>query len=154
MDKKPKEENEMAQETIEYYESGFPKVMNRNKFDMTVNSRLKEARNRRGYSLAKVKNLLALQGTPTGRSTIQGYEADENNINHRYPSLHMLLQLAKLYNCSLDYIFGLSDMFDQQTQQLNEYLENNKDHLKWHDKEISKEAIAMISSKIEQITSL
>src|SRR4051812_42689373 len=75
MDKKPKEENEMAQETIEYYDSGFPKVMNRNKFDLSVNGRLKEARNRRGYSLAKVKNLLALQGTPTGRSTIQGYEA-------------------------------------------------------------------------------
>jgi transcriptional regulator with XRE-family HTH domain len=154
MDKKPKEEKKMAQETVEYYESGFPKVMNRGKYDLHVNSRLKEARNRRGYSLAKVKNLLALQGTPTGRSTIQGYEADENNINHRYPSLHMLLQLAKLYNCSLDYIFGLSDMFEQQTNQLNEYLENNKEDILWHDKPISKEAIALISVKIEQITAL
>jgi transcriptional regulator with XRE-family HTH domain len=154
MDKKPKEENEMAQETIEYYESGFPKVMNRNKFDLSVNGRLKEARNRRGYSLAKVKNLLALQGTPTGRSTIQGYEADENNINHRYPSLHMLLQLAKLYDCSLDYIFGLSEIFEPPTNDLRHFLLNNKDVLKWRDHDISKEEIAMICVKIEQITAL
>jgi transcriptional regulator with XRE-family HTH domain len=155
MDKSHEEENKMINnENVEYYDSGFPKVMNRGKYDMQVNSRLKEARSRRGYSLAKVKNLLALQGTPTGRSTIQGYEADEENINHRYPSLHMLLQLSKLYECSMDYIFGVSDIFEPPTNDLRHFLLNNCEALNWNGKEINKEEIAMICVKIEQIMAL
>lgn len=155
MDKSHEEENNMQnQNNVEYYESGFPKVMNRGKYGMQVNERLKEARNRRGYSLAKVKSLLALQGTPTGRSTIQGYEADEDNINHRYPSLHMLLQLSNLYDCSMDYIFGVSEIYERPTNDLRHFLLNNKDVLNWNGKEISKEEIAMICVKIEQIMAL
>jgi transcriptional regulator with XRE-family HTH domain len=153
MDKNHEEEIKMAQQTVEYYESGFPKVMNRGKYDLQVNSRLKEARNRRGYSLAKAKNILALQGVSTGRSTIQGYEADEDNINHRYPSLHMLLQLANMYDCSLDYIFGVSDEINRPTNDLQQLILNN-DTLQWQGKKISNEEKAMICVKIKQIMAL
>lgn len=154
MDKNHEEEKEMIQDNnVEYYDSGFPKVMNRGKYNLCVNKRLGEARSRRGYSLAKVKNMLALQGLPTGRSTIQGYEQDEDNINHRYPSLNMLLQLSNLYDCSLDYIFGVSDSFNRPTTDLKDFILDS-DVLMWQGKQISKEEKQLIAKKIEQIMAL
>ena len=152
--KKAKEEIEMSLPAEkEYYQSGFPKVMVRGKYNMLISSRLKEARTKRGYSLSDVKVLLSKKGIETGRSTIQGYEVDEDNINHRYPSLHMLLQIANVYDCSLDYIFGVSNEMNRPTDNLNEYLLNN-DKVCWRGKEISKEEKAMIARKIEQIMAL
>jgi transcriptional regulator with XRE-family HTH domain len=57
---------------------------------------------------------LKKKGISIGHSTLQGYEADENSLNHRYPSLSVLYDLALFYNVSLDYLFGISDKFRPQ----------------------------------------
>lgn len=98
----------------DYYESGFKKKMHRQKYNLKLNERLKAARNRTGLSAAKVVKMMKKQGTSIGHSTLQGYEADENSLNHRYPSLPTLLELADFYECSLDYLFGLTDRFKIQ----------------------------------------
>ena len=94
-----------------YYKSGFPKQVSRGKLNLTLNGRLKAARNRTGLSSASVVKELAKLGIAVGHSTIQGYEADENSLNHRYPSLSMLIVLAHFYGCSFDYLLGVSDKF-------------------------------------------
>ena len=94
-----------------YYESGFPKKVSRSKHNLKINERLKAARNRKGLSAAGVVKKLEKQGISIGHSTLQGYEADENSLNHRYPSLPVLIGLAEFYGCSLDYLIGTSDKF-------------------------------------------
>lgn len=96
----------------------YPKDIKRAKYNMNINQRLKEARNKRGLSLAKAVKMLGVRGVKTAVSTLQGYEADEDNINHRYPSLIMLLRLANLYNCSLDYLFGLTGELERPSNDL------------------------------------
>jgi len=96
----------------------FPSEQNmkRTKFDLPLNERLKTIRKRRNMSLTDVTKALAKSyGIKTATSTIQGYEASESNQNHRYPNAHVLLNLANLYNCSLDYIFGLTDEIELPT---------------------------------------
>lgn len=124
MGKHRKELKEMSQALV----NSFPVEtnMNRTKYGMSVNKRLKEIRNIRGYSLSKVTNLLAVKGIKTGRSTIQGYEADETMINHRYPSLHMLVALTELYECSFDYIFAVTDEIYRPSDDLIDLLLKNK----------------------------
>lgn len=102
------------QEASAFYESGFRKEVRRNKYNLTINERLKAARNRKGLSAAGVVKALKTQGISIGHSTLQGYEADENSLNHRYPSLPVLVELAEFYGCSLDYLFGTSDRFRPQ----------------------------------------
>ena len=94
-----------------FYESGFPKEVQRSKHNLKINERLKAARNRKGLSAAGVVRALAKRDIKIGHSTLQGYEADENSLNHRYPSLPVLMELATFYGCSLDYLFGMSDRF-------------------------------------------
>jgi transcriptional regulator with XRE-family HTH domain len=89
----------------------FPKNMTRNKYNLPLNERLKNARNRKGLSSAGVVQALKKKGISIGHSTLQGYEADENSLNHRYPSLSVLYDLATFYDVSLDYLFGISDKF-------------------------------------------
>jgi transcriptional regulator with XRE-family HTH domain len=103
-----------AQATKEFYKSGFPKVVQRGKYNLKLNERLKIARNRKGLSAQQVVKLLKKKGTSIGHSTLQGYEADENSNNHRYPSINVLKELAEFYDCSLDYLFGLTDKFKIQ----------------------------------------
>lgn len=99
----------------EFYKSGFPKQVQRGKHNLVINERLKAARNRKKMSAASVVKSLAKRGVSIGHSTLQGYEAGENSINHRYPSLPVLMELADFYGCSLDYIFGVTDRFKPQT---------------------------------------
>lgn len=99
----------------EFHKSGFPKEVQRSKHNLRLNERLKAARNRKKLSSASVVKNLAKRGVNIGHSTLQGYEADENSSNHRYPSLPVLMELADFYGCSLDYIFGVSDRFKPQT---------------------------------------
>jgi transcriptional regulator with XRE-family HTH domain len=99
----------------DFYKSGFPKEVQRNKYNLKINERLKSARNRKGLSASGVVKKLAEQGVTIGHSTLQGYEADESSLNHRYPSLPNLMQLAEFYGCSLDYLFGTSDRFRPNT---------------------------------------
>ena len=93
------------------YESGFPKKMHRTKFDLVLNERLRAARERNNLNMPTVIKALNAKGVSIGVSTLWGYEADETNVNHRYPSIGMLMELAEFYGCSTDYLFGLSDKF-------------------------------------------
>lgn len=95
----------------QFYESGFRKEIARPKHNLMINERLKAARNRKKMSAQAVVNTLKEQGVSVGHSTLQGYEADEQSLNHRYPSIVMLIELANFYGCSMDYIFGMSDRF-------------------------------------------
>jgi transcriptional regulator with XRE-family HTH domain len=94
----------------DYYKSGFAKELRRSKHNLPINERLKKARNAKGLTLAQVIVELEQRGEKLGLSTLQGYEANETSLNHRYPSITALLALASLYECSTDYIFGLSNM--------------------------------------------
>ena len=98
-------------ETKSHYSNGFKKNIQRSKHNLTLNERLKNARNRKGLSSAGVVQALKKQGISIGHSTLQGYEADENSLNHRYPSLSVLMTLANFYEVSYDYLFGISDKF-------------------------------------------
>ena len=98
-------------ETKSHYSNGFKKNIQRNKYNLSLNERLKNARNRKGLSSAGVVQALKKQGVSIGHSTLQGYEADENSLNHRYPSLSVLMTLANFYEVSYDYLFGISDKF-------------------------------------------
>jgi transcriptional regulator with XRE-family HTH domain len=101
-------------ETKSHYSNGFPKNMVRSKHNLPLNERLKNARNRKGLSSAGVVQALKKKGVSIGHSTLQGYEADENSLNHRYPSLMVLIELANFYEVSFDYLFGISDKFTPQ----------------------------------------
>lgn len=98
-------------EVKSFYKSGFPKEVQRSKHDFQLNERLKAARNRKGLSAAGAVKKLKAKGIDIGHSTLQGYEADENSLNHRYPSLPVLIALSDFYGCSLDYLFGKTDRF-------------------------------------------
>ena len=95
----------------EFYKSGFPKEITRTKRNLLINERLKSARNRKGMSAQGVVNALNKKGVSIGHSSLQGYEADENSLNHRYPSITMIMELAQFYGCSVDYLFGISERF-------------------------------------------
>ena len=71
---------------------------------LVLNERLKSARNRKGLTSSGVVRALKQQGVSIGHSTLQGYEADENSLNHRYPSLSVLMELANFYEVSYDYL--------------------------------------------------
>jgi transcriptional regulator with XRE-family HTH domain len=101
-------------ETKSFYKSGLPKHKHegqRNKYNLKINERLKVARNRKGLSTSGVVKSLKKKGVSIGQSTLQGYEADEKSLNHRYPSLPVLIELSSFYGCSLDYLFGITDKF-------------------------------------------
>lgn len=105
----------------ELYGSGFPKEVQRGKHNLLINERLKAARNRKKLSaLGAVKKINKQGKISIGHSTLQGYEADENSLNHRYPNLHVLMTLAEFYGCSIDYLFGLTDRFKPRTTSPNE----------------------------------
>jgi transcriptional regulator with XRE-family HTH domain len=101
-------------ETKSHYSNGFKKNIQRSKHNLPLNERLKSARNRKGLSSAGVVRALKKKGVSIGHSTLQGYEADENSLNHRYPSLMVLIELATFYEVSFDYLFGISDKFTPQ----------------------------------------
>jgi transcriptional regulator with XRE-family HTH domain len=117
-------------------ETEFPKEEPRGKHNLMVNERLKAARNRKGLSSAGVvRELEKKRKIKIGHSTLQGYEADENSLNHRYPSLPVLVALADFYGCSLDYLFGLTDRFKPQKLTIKEM--DIKDLLESHKKPVA-----------------
>jgi transcriptional regulator with XRE-family HTH domain len=83
----------------------------RPKYDYPLNHRLKMARIKKEMSAQAVVDALKKKGVDISHSSLQGYETDEDRPNHRYPSIHALVALAKFYGCSLDYLFGLTDDF-------------------------------------------
>jgi transcriptional regulator with XRE-family HTH domain len=134
-------------------EKVYPNNGKRNKYNLDLNQRLKDVREKRGLTYRKVVALLELNGVKTGVSTIQGYEANENNVNHRYPSPYMILQLAKLYGCSTDYFFGLSDEIERQSLDIQtQLLIYNKNY--WNGQEITAGQKALLLEKGQEIISL
>ncbi len=61
--------------------------------------RLKELREKRGYSREKLADLLGV-----GFSNIYRYEAGRND-----PSSEIVKRMAELFNVSVDYLVGLTD---------------------------------------------
>jgi transcriptional regulator with XRE-family HTH domain len=137
----------------EKVEKVYPNNGKRNKYDLDLNKRLKVVREKRGLTFRKVVDLLKARGVKTGASTIQGYEADENAANHRYPSPYMLLHLSKVYNCSLDYVFGLSEEIERQTLDIKEQLLLYDVSL-WGGQEITAGEKALLLEKGQEIISL
>ena len=136
---------------IERYESGFPKDVQRTKFNMGINERLKNARAKKKMSLSDVVVQLKVKyDIKTGRSTIQGYEAPEDNQNHRYPSVHMLNALASLYDCSIDYLFGYSADLKRPTNDIKTLLELYTD-LEWNGEPLTAGQKGMIIEMTEKI---
>lgn len=137
----------------EKVEKVYPNNGKRNKYNLNLNQRMKNVREKRGLTYRKVVAMLELRGVKTGVSTIQGYEADENNANHRYPSPYMILQLAKLYNCSTDYFFGLTNEIERQTLDIKEQLLMYDQNL-WNGQEITAGQKALLLEKGQEITTL
>lgn len=129
----------------------------RNKYNLPINHRLKMARIRMEMSAQGVVNALAKQGIEVGHSSLQGYEANEKSHNHRYPSTSTLYDLAKFYGVSMDYLFGLSDKFEPEsdrapTSDLEQEIKYNF-QLSWKNKRLSKKQRAAILASIQTILS-
>jgi transcriptional regulator with XRE-family HTH domain len=139
--------------TTKFYESGFPKSIHRHKLNVPVNERLRFARENKKYTLAKATKELNKLGIACALSTLQSYEAAEDSLNRRFPSLKMLISLSDLYECSTDFLLGISDEPNRYTPDLLSQIENNQ-KLSWRDKSIDKHQQAMIVYKIEQIMDL
>lgn len=141
-------------EVKSYYESGFPKEVQRNKYNLKINERLKAARNRKGLSAAGVVRELKKKGISIGHSTLQGYEAAEGSLNHRYPSLRVLVDLANFYGCSLDYLFGRTDRF--KTNGLNTDLKDvieSRHPITYNGNKLNRKQEEIIFAEIEAILS-
>jgi transcriptional regulator with XRE-family HTH domain len=128
----------IAATTQEFHQKKFPKIVTRNKYSLPINERLKTARNNKGYSVSRVIEELNKMGMKCGQSTIQGYEANENSPHHRYPSLQMILALGHLYECSIDFLFGLTDHLHRPSNDLKEILHEH--NLKWENEIITKDS--------------
>jgi transcriptional regulator with XRE-family HTH domain len=141
-----------AKET-DYYESGFPKLMSREKWSIPLNERLRYVRMQKKITLAKATKELNKRGISCAISTLQSYEAAEESLNRRYPSLKMLISLANLYECSTDFLFGISDEMNRHTNDLHTQMERNK-KVSWRNKEIQEQELNMMIFKMDQIMSL
>jgi transcriptional regulator with XRE-family HTH domain len=133
-----------------FYSSGFPKEMQRGKYNLPLNERLKAARNAKELSAAQVVKKLKRRGVSIGHSTLQGYEANESSINHRYPSLPVLLVLSEFYECSLDYLFGYTQ--EPNRYDMRKQLENNK-KVFWDGKKLKKKHREELLAEMDYIVS-
>lgn len=138
---------------INYYESGFPKSIHRHKLNVPVNQRLRYAREKKKYTLAKATKEINKLGVACALSTLQSYEAAEESLNRRYPSIKMLISLANLYDCSTDFLLGLSDEPNRYTPDIHTLIEKNRS-IAWKDTPIEPHQQEMIVYKINQIMSL
>jgi transcriptional regulator with XRE-family HTH domain len=134
----------------DYYESGFPKAISRQTLKLPLNKRLRYAREKKGFTLARSTKELNRAGITCAISTLQSYEAPEESMNRRYPSLKMLISLANLYDCSTDYLLGISDEINRYTCDL-QILMNRNLHLEWRKEPIDKVQLDMINKKMDQI---
>ena len=141
-------------EKLDLYPSGFPKEVKRTKHDLILNKQLKKARNKRGYSLDKVATLLMeKKGIKTSKTTIQGYEAEENNMNHRYPSLFMLMALIDIYDCSADFLFDKHDEIERPSHDFH-YELTKVEKVNWMGKTLTPAQKSMIIEKVNEIIAL
>lgn len=137
----------------DYYESGFPKTIHRQKLNIPVNVRLRFARENKNLTLAKATKELNDRGVECAMSTLQSYEAAEESSNRRYPSLRMLISLADLYDCSTDFLLGITDEPNRYTPDLLAQFQKNQ-LCAWGGRVIDEHQQSMIIHKIQQIMDL
>jgi transcriptional regulator with XRE-family HTH domain len=140
-----------AEAEKKYHDSGFPKSITRGKHNLPINERLKMARNAKKMSSAQVVAKLKQKGINIGHSTLQGYEADEASLNHRYPSLTSLIALAEFYGCSMDFLFGYTDKIEKQKSHKKRKIELDKelitgDNLLWDGKRLTDKQLKSIQT--------
>jgi transcriptional regulator with XRE-family HTH domain len=134
----------------------FPKKESRNKHNLPINERLKKARMKKKLSSQQVVNKLKKQGISIGHSTLQGYEADESSLNHRYPSISVINILADFYGVSIDYLFGRTDVMKVRQKRVppdfKKELSSNRITL-WDGKPLTRTQSDIILAAIEAIVS-
>lgn len=130
----------------------YPKIV-QSKPSMPINARLRHARELKGYTLAKAVQEFKKRGIPCALSTLQSYEQPEESINRRYPSLKMLVSLANLYECSTDFLLGISDEMNRYDCDLYTQMTRNK-KVAWKKQVIDEHQANMIIYKMDQIMSL
>ena len=81
--------------------------------------RLQELLEENNMSRLKLANTLGISST-----TINGYF----NKNY-YPQIDIAVKMAKFFDCSLDYLFGLSDSKNNNHKNPNTFIENFKNVL-------------------------
>jgi transcriptional regulator with XRE-family HTH domain len=136
-----------------FYDSGFPKAISRQNLKLPLNTRLRYARETKGFTLAKSTKELNRRGVSCAISTLQSYEAPEESINRRYPSLKMLISLANLYDCSTDYLLGISDEINRHTSDIHTQIKRNRT-VAWRNEVIDEHQMNMIVHKVDQIMAL
>lgn len=137
----------------EYHESGFPKKINRHNKDLPLNSRLRFIREKKGFTITRVVNELKRQGVPCAYSTLQSYECPEDSMHRRFPSIRMLVSLANLYECSTDFLLGITEEFHRHDDDLYNQIKNNK-QVVWKKQVIDQYQANMIIYKMDQIMDL
>jgi transcriptional regulator with XRE-family HTH domain len=130
----------------------YPKIIN-SKPSVPVNSRLRQARELKRYTLAKTSQELKKRGVSCAVSTLQSYEQPENSMNRRYPSLKMLVSLANLFECSTDFLLGISDEMNRYDCDLFNQMTKFK-KVSWKNEVIDNHQAHMIIYKMDQIMSL
>lgn|SRR5690348_6959018 len=134
----------------------FPKKESRNKHNLPINERLKKARMKKKLSSQQVVNQLKKQGISMGHSTLQGYEADESSLNHRYPSISAINILADFYGVSIDYLFGRTDVMKVKQKRVppdfKKELSSNRITV-WDGKPLTRTQSDIILAAIEAIVS-
>jgi transcriptional regulator with XRE-family HTH domain len=136
-----------------FYASGFPKSIHRHELNVPVNERLRVAREHKKYTLTRAARELNKKGVACAISTLQSYEQAGDSQHRRYPSIKMLISLANLYDCSTDYLLGISDEPQRYTPDLLAQIKNNQS-IAWRDQDIDEHQKNMIVYKIEQIMDL
>ena len=140
------------------FPSGFPKEVSRNKYNLPINERLKKARNALEMSSARVVSELKKKGVNIGQSTLQGYEANEASLNHRYPPLASLIALSEFYGCSMDYLFGYTDKIERpkSKRKIKPKIEFKKEidsgeTILWDGRKLSEKQLNLIKTQIDYI---
>jgi transcriptional regulator with XRE-family HTH domain len=132
----------------------FPKREIRTKYNLPLNQRLKKAREKKGLSSQQVVNMLKKQGINIGHSTLQGYEADESSLNHRYPHISALKDLADFYGVSTDYLFGRTDVMKVSKKRVAPDFKNELQSnriVAWDGKALTREQSDILLAEIDAI---
>jgi transcriptional regulator with XRE-family HTH domain len=143
----------MLPNTNDIYESGFLKSIHRHHEDIPINERLKIARERKKWTLSRTTREINALGISCALSTLQSYEAGNKSLNRRIPSLKMLISLANLYECSTDYLLGISDEINRYTTNMHEQFTKNQSS-SWRNQKIEEPQMEMIIFKVDQIMNL
>lgn len=137
------------------YKSGYPTELQK-KLDMPLSDRLKEARNSKKMSAMQVVRELKQKGISIGHTSLQGYEAKEGSMNHRYPSLPILVALAKFYEVSLDYLFGFTEIRNYTDKPLKgkvyrdiKVLLNSGEKLYYDGQELNPKQLELVRSSVD-----